>query len=222
MSRVVAPPYGEIEIPVWVNDLASFRRWVHSGVLPEKLPVHFLNGEVWVDFSMEELNSHNRVKSALGFALMRIIEDGGLGVYISDGMRYTSEPGGLSTEPDAAYISHATLESGRVGFQSGKLGKATEMVGTPDFVIEVVSRSSVDKDTEWLFSHYWYAGIPEYWLIDARESEIDFDIYKRTAKGYTAARKTDGWAKSPVLNMEFRLTRKTPPGGIATYRLECR
>ncbi len=222
MSLVVTQTHGQIEIPVWVNDLASFRKWVHSGVLPDKLPVHFINGQVWVDFSMEELNSHNRVKTALGITLARLIEEGDFGVYISDGMRYTSEDGDFSTEMDAAYVSHATLAAERVWFEAGKRGKATEMVGTPDLVIEIISRTSVQKDAEWLFSHYWYAGVPEYWFIDARGTEIEFEIFKRMAKGYTAVRKTDGWAKSVALGKEFRLTRKDPRKAIVTYQLESR
>ncbi len=222
MSLVVTQTHGQIEIPVWVNDLASFRKWVHSGVLPEKLPVHFINGQVWVDFSMEELNSHNRVKTALGITLARLIEEGDFGVYISDGMRYTSEDGDFSTEMDAAFVSHATLAAKRVWFEAGKRGKATEMVGTPDLVIEIISRTSVQKDAEWLFSHYWYAGVPEYWFIDARGAEIEFEIFKRMAKGFTAVRKTDGWAKSASLGKEFRLTRKGSTNAIVTYQLESR
>jgi len=37
MSRVLLPSSGEIEIPPWVDDLASFRHWVDSGALLEKL-----------------------------------------------------------------------------------------------------------------------------------------------------------------------------------------
>ena len=222
MSIVMTQTHGQIEIPVWVNDLASFRKWVHSGVLPEKLKVHYLNGQVWVDISMEELNSHNRVKQALYMALGRLIEEGDLGNVICDGMRYTSVEGDFSTEMDAAFVSHATLAAERVWFESGKRGKATEMVGTPDLVVEIISRTSVDKDEEWLFSQYWYAGIPEYWVIDARGDEIAFDIYKRTAKGFTAVRKTDGWAKSMALGKEFLLTRREPQNAIVTYALESR
>ena len=222
MSIVMTQTHGQIEIPVWVNDLASFRKWVHSGVLPEKLKVHYVNGQVWVDISMEELNSHNRVKQALYMALGRLIEEGDLGTVICDGMRYTSVEGDFSTEMDAAFVSHATLAAEKIWFESGKLGKATEMVGTPDLVVEIISRTSVDKDEEWLFSQYWYAGIPEYWVIDARGDEIAFDIYKRTAKGFTAVRKADGWAKSAALGKEFRLTREDAQHAIVTHRLESR
>src|SRR5262249_1753193 len=35
-----------VHIPEWVVDLESFRRWVHSDEVPEKLRVCFLDGEV--------------------------------------------------------------------------------------------------------------------------------------------------------------------------------
>ena len=190
MSVLVHPDIGSIEIPVWVHDLSSFRRWIDLDELPEKLPVHFLNGEVWMDFSMEEFFSHNRMKTALGITLAAFIEGNDFGTYVSDGMRYTSESVGFSTEPDAFYISHETLERGDVEFRAGSRGKATELVGTPDLVIEVVSPSTVEKDVDWLMENYFDAGIPEYWLIDARESTIQFDVFKPSTKSYTATKKT--------------------------------
>ncbi len=222
MSRVMVPSAGELQIPLWVNDLASFRRWADSGALPEKQQVHFIDGRVWVDLSMEELNSHNRVKTALIVALVQLIEGSDLGIVICDGMRYTSEAGDFSTEPDAVFLSHAALAAGRVRFEAGRLGQATEMVGTPDLAIEIVSRTSVEKDTQWLFSQYWYAGIPEYWLIDARASDIEFDIYRRTTGGYTATGKASGWVSSATLGKEFRLIRGATRGTISCYRLENR
>jgi len=51
MSRVLVRPVGELVIPGSVTDLASFREWVHLGELPEKLTVHFIANEVWVDLT---------------------------------------------------------------------------------------------------------------------------------------------------------------------------
>jgi len=51
-----------------------------------------------------------------------------------------------------------------------------ELEGTPDMVLEVVSASSVVKDTETLLQLYWQAGIPEYWLVDARGEALEFTV----------------------------------------------
>lgn len=222
MSVLVESEIGCLEVPIWVNDLSSFRRWVHSDNVPEKQPLHFINGNVWVDTTMEEFFSHNRMKTLLGKALAAYVEDNDLGTYVSDGMRYTCEHIGFSTEPDGMFFSHETMNRGGVEFQSGARGEATELVGTPDLVIEVVSRSSVEKDTEWLSTNYYDAGIPEYWLIDARGPSIQFDIFKPAKNGYVATESTGGWVNSAVLNRSFKLTRGENRSKIVTYKLENR
>jgi Uma2 family endonuclease len=131
---------------------------------------------------------------------------------------------GVASEPDAMFVSKRTLANGRVKFTAGQKrgAQATEMVGTPDLVIEVVSPSSVDKDFEWLMSAYHNAGIGEYWLIDARAYDVRFDIHKRGPRGFTTSRKVDGWVKSRVLARSFRLTRGDETHGIPTYTLDIR
>jgi Uma2 family endonuclease len=221
---LMVPVYGEIEIPEGINTLDKFREWYHSGVLPEKLPVHFLNGRVWVDFFMEEFLSHNQVKSAIGISLGGLIRGKKLGYYVPDGMLITNDEAGLGTEPDAMFVSHETMKSGRVRLTAGKTrgAKATEMVGTPDLVIEIVSPSSEDKDFEWLMSNYHNAGVPEYWLIDARGNDIAFDIFKHGKKGYLTTRKVGGWLKSDVLGHAFRLKREADELGVQVYTLDVR
>jgi Uma2 family endonuclease len=96
------------------------------------------------------------------------------------------------------------------------------MVGTPDLVIEVVSPSSEDKDTEWLMSAYHNAGISEYWVIDARADKVQFNLYKRSPKGFVLARNVEGWVKSKVLGRSFQVTRAEGRRGIPIYKLGVR
>lgn len=222
MSVLVESDVASVEVPGWVHDLATFREWIDSDVLPEKLSVHFLNGDVWVDLSMEEFFSHNQVKAAIHAALYRLISTNDMGSYVPDGMRYTCETTGFSTEPDAMYFSHETYERGDVEFRAGTKGKATELVGTPDLVIEVVSPSTVEKDTDWLMENYFEAGIPEYWLIDARGPTIQFDVHKATDAGFVAVKKPGGWVKSAVLGKAFKLTRTVNRAKLSTYKLDVR
>jgi Uma2 family endonuclease len=204
--------------------LASFRRWIHSGEIPEKLKVHFIRGEIWTDFYMEEMFSHNQVKAALGITLGGLIRDEQLGLYVPDGMLLTNDAAELGTTPDAMFISNQAIEAGRVKFVSSerKQAQATEVTGSPDLVVEIVSPSSEDKDTEWLMSGYHNAGVLEYWLIDARTIPPQFNIYKRGAKGYTGSRHTDGWVKSAILKRTFRLTRSKGKHGFPVFQLEVR
>jgi Uma2 family endonuclease len=71
-----------------------------------------------------------------------------------------------------------------------------------------------------LFEKYWEAGIPEYWIVDARGADLEFTIYKHMAKGYVAARKQAGWSKSVAFGKSFKLTRGTDKVGKEKFTLE--
>lgn len=104
----------------------------------------------------------------------------------------------------------------------GALEGFVEIEGTPDMVLEVVSGSSVSKDTEWLRDLHWKAGIAEYWLIDCRGERVDFDILRHTAGGYSAADKSAGWVESAVFGHSFLLTRQSDELGQPEYTLHAR
>src|SRR5436305_5598727 len=101
MPTVAHEVHGEIHIPRWVVDVASFWRWRDEAVLPEKLKVHFLRGDVWVDTAMEELFSHDQVKAALDLALGGLIAAGEPGLFVPDGMALSCPGAELVTNPDA-------------------------------------------------------------------------------------------------------------------------
>jgi Uma2 family endonuclease len=89
-------------------------------------------------------------------------------------------------------------------------------------VLEVVSDSSVRKDTVVLRRAYWEAGVREYWLVDARRGALKFDVLRYTAKGFRAARKKDGWVESAVFGKSFRLRVGTGSSGYPDYDLDVR
>jgi Uma2 family endonuclease len=114
----------------------------------------------------------------------------------------------MSVQPDATFVSHASRREGRVKLVGGKTDGFTELLGVPDMVLEVVSKSSVYKDTDRLLELYFRAGISEYWLVDARNEEIQFDIFRPGRKGFSAVRKAAGYARSTVFGKSFRFTRE--------------
>ena len=133
----------------------------------------------------------------------------------------------FATLPDGMFFlsRSSALRAGRVRFSNGGNPKAqaTEIIGTPDLVIEIVSSASEVKDTEWAMSAYFDAGIQEYWVIDARdEDDIQFTIHKRGKKEFTAVRKSGGWVKSAVLGKSFRLTQSEGADGNPEFTLEVR
>jgi Uma2 family endonuclease len=218
---VMTNRFGQIEVPNRVVDLDSFVEWVHSGELPEKLKVHFIQGQVWID-PMEEYFSHNRVKLAITRAIDTIAEAENLGLYFGDGGLYRNADTGLATIPDAIFVSAQSLASGRVTFATGRTsrtGSATILDGSPDLVVEVVSPSSGEKDYERLMTEYFAAGVTEYWLVDARTDDVELAIHRRTPKGFAAVRKVKGWLKSEVLGRSFRLVQRER-FGMVDYVLE--
>jgi Uma2 family endonuclease len=211
-----------VHIPGWVVDLESFRRWVHSDEVPEKLRACFLNGEVWVDMSNEQYFSHNDLKTEINAVLRILVKSERLGRYSGDGMLLTNLAANLSAGPDGVFVYHETITENRVRPVEGKKGGYVEMEGTPDMVLEVVSAGSVKKDTVTLRDLYWKAGITEYWLVDGRGEAMEFDILRHTPKGYAATRKQGGWVKSAVFGKSFRLTCQNAEDGHPEYTLEVR
>ncbi|HEV3383950.1 MAG TPA: Uma2 family endonuclease [Gemmata sp.] len=223
MSTIIVDYGDQIDIPGWVSDFASFRRWLQSTQFPEKGKICFINNDIWVDLSMEELFSHNRVRTEISRVLATLMKQTKYGQFVSEGMRFSHLESNLSTEPDGMVISNEAVETGRVKFVSGEQGDQTEVIGSPEIVIEVVSRSSEVKDTEWAMIAYFDAEIQEYWLVDARdEDSTRFEIYKRGKKEFVATRKQNGWVKSGILGKTFRLVRSENASGNPEFTLEVR
>jgi Uma2 family endonuclease len=90
-------------------------------------------------------------------------------------------------------------------------------------VLEVVSATSLRKDTETLRELYWKAGIPEYWLVDARGDAPAFALLRHAARGYTATRpRAHGWLRSAVFGRAFRLRQHPGPLGHPQYIVDVR
>ncbi len=211
-----------VRIPAWVGDLESFRNWARSDEFPETGRICYVNGEVWVDMSQEQFFTHNQVKNEFNVVLGSLVKSNRLGRYVPDGMLVTNVDADLSSQPDGAFVSNESLRTSRVQLVEGLQDGYVELEGSPDMVLEVLSNSSVEKDTEVLPESYWRAGIREYWLVDARGEQLRFDILRHAAKGYVATRKQSGWLKSNVFNESFRLTRQADALGHPEYTLALR
>lgn len=209
-------------IPAWVDDLESYRRWARSGGYPNQGWYSFLNGQIWVDLSREELFSHNLVRSACTAVLGSLMHTVVGGYYVNGRMLLSHSGVNLSTEPDGLAVSWKALESGRLRLIEGKNGDYVELEGAPDIVLEILSSTSVRKDTQVLRDLYWRAEIAEYWLVDARSEQPRLDILQHGPEGYVSAPAQDGWLTSRVFGRAFRLVKQTDPLGYPKFRLEVR
>jgi Uma2 family endonuclease len=213
-----------LRIPPTAFTLEGFRTWVTADDFPEKLRVTLVDHEVYLDMSKEELEYHAAVKAEICRVLMNLIRTLLLGRFYLDGVLVSNEAAGVATNPDATFISWASLEKGLAHLvpRTGARRQYIEIEGKPDWVLEIVSDSSVVKDTQPLRAAYHRAGIPEYWLVDARGAEILFQILQWRKTGYVAVPKRGGWQRSPVFGRHFRLVRETARLGLWEYTLQMR
>jgi Uma2 family endonuclease len=211
-----------VDIPSGISDLAAFRRWAHSDDFPATGRICFLDGRVWVDMSKEQVFTHNQLKQEFNLVIGGLVKSERLGRFFPDGLLVTNDRAQLACQPDGTFVSRQSLKSGCVRLVEGESGGYLELEGTPDMVLEVVSVSSVVKDTETLLDLYWQAGIPEYWLADARKARLEFDIFRREPDGYAAVRKQAGWIKSRVFGRSFRLSRLIDDAGNPEFSLSTR
>jgi Uma2 family endonuclease len=202
------------------ESLSSFREWAGDNDLPQNAKVFFHRGEVWIELGKQQIFTHVAVKTEITRILAGITKIERLGVYLTDGALLTYENAELSGNPDSVFVSKESLDSGRVVLVEGKEGGFVELLGSPDMVLEVVSDSSEKKDNQTLFEAYFEAGIAEYWLVDARGDELEFQIYKRGPNRYAANRKQNGWLKSAVFGKSFRLLRDVDEAGNPEFTLE--
>lgn len=221
-GRMLPLDDAQVRIPAYVVDLQSFRRWAHSDEYPQRGRISWLGGAIEVDMSPEEIESHNKSKGAVTVGVWNYVREANLGDVLPDGAMLVNDEADLSTEPDLMFCSWESLRAGRVRYTERveDTERFIDVVGSPDLVVEVVSLSSIRKDTVDLFERYFVAGIAEYWLIDARGRDIDFRIFTPGESGYDAVPPdSDGYLFSAVLQASFRLVRDRNPVGRFQYTL---
>jgi Uma2 family endonuclease len=213
-----------LEVPPDGTTLEGFRRWSSSESFPEKGRIDFLDGELEVDLSPEDIYMHGGVKTALAAALYdRVVRTGRGAVYV-DCTRVVSVAARLSVEPDVLAVLWTSLDADRireVPAKSRKEGRFIEFEGAPDLVVEVVSDSSERKDRRRLPPLYAIAGVPELWLADVRGTDAALAIYLLGPGGYVPVQAdADGWTVSPFLGCRCRLVRRAVHGARYVYELE--
>jgi hypothetical protein len=201
-----------LAIPLEAHTYRGFLKWVMSDSFPEKVPVTYCNGNVTLDMSEGNIDTQSEVKIAVYSTLGPLVKEIDFGRIWADGILLCNESADISNNPDGVAARWKTIESKKLTYIIRKESlRAVE--GTPDWVMEIVSDSSVGKDLHQLWSAYHKAGIEEYWLIDARSNEISFQILGWQPANYIAMPAKGGWVHSRVFEREFRLTRRRDRDG---------
>lgn len=227
VARVVktaAPPQsglvidGQARIPPGIDSLEAFRRWARSDAYPERGDFCWLNGLFWADLSMEELYTHNQVKTEYTSVLHLLSKQDRKGYVCADRMRVSHVGADLSCEPDLMYVSFASLDAGLIREIESDVG-VIEFEGTPDMVLEILSKSSESKDLSLLPERYFAAGVKEYWLVDVRGAGVEFEIFRRGPKGFVATPRRKGMIRSKIFGKSFALERTTDRRGRPAFTL---
>ncbi|MEW6751991.1 MAG: Uma2 family endonuclease [Candidatus Latescibacterota bacterium] len=213
-----------VEVPLSsIRSLAEFRRWAQSDAFPESGRIDYVSGRIEVDMSPEDLFCHGTLKTEIVGVLHQLVKRRYLGHLFSDRTRVSCPEADLSVEPDVVFVSHEALEASRVVLVPGashEPGRYVELEGPPDVVVEIVSDSSVTKDTRRLPQAYFRAGVREYWLADARREPVVFQIHRPGEKGFEAADpRSDGSHASRVFGVSFRLDSRRDPRGHWAFDL---
>ena len=214
----------DLRIPAEGYTFDEFRRWSQGDDFPERGRIDYLDGEVEVDRSPEDLYTHGVVKTVVVGELYALVVKTGRGNVFIDRTRVVSPAAQLSVEPDVVVVLWESVESGRVRevpAAAKEEGRFIEIEGAPDLVVEIVSDSSVRKDLKQLPVFYARAGVPELWTIDARRESLLFEIRSLGPDGYQVL-PTDGegWISSPALGHRFRLRRSRKRLDRWRYTLE--
>lgn len=192
-------------VPACGMTLEQFIAWSKTEKYPKRGKVMFDRGELVVDMSPENLNRHAALKDALNRVLSAFIFDNDLGMYYPDGATLRNDDVNVSNEPDALFVSWEAIDAGKV---FAPPDDEVAIHGSPGWVCEIVSDSSVDKDWKRLRTAYHQAEVNEYWILDARDERIKFHILNWTADGYVEGKAVDGWHRSDVFDREFNVSRE--------------
>lgn len=209
-----------IEIPRSAYALRGFRDWALSEDFPSRGQFTFVDGELIIEMSPEYFETHNAVKTEITAVVYTYVKNRRLGRFFSDRTLLSNEAANVSTEPDATFARFETFRSGRCQMlDSPRPGVAQELAGSPDWVLEIVSTSSMRKDKKLLLDRYFAAGIGEYWLIDALGDQIDFQILVADKNAYVPTEAVNGWLRSQVFGCSFQLLREKDEDGLWVYTL---
>lgn len=214
-----------LRIPSDVFDLEGYTCWLRSDQFPDRGRVAFLDGEIHVDMSPEDLFKHNLVKTEVLAVVRTILRKSRSGIVFGDRSLVVNESARLSTEPDLTYVSYESFSSDKVRAEEWTEGsdKYMQLTGSPDMVLEVVSDSSVRKDKVVLPKLYARSHVREFWRVDARGTKILFEILQlRKGKYATTVSDARGWARSAVFDLEFRFACEDDPVAGLSYSLEHR
>src|SRR6266545_6384108 len=84
-------PYTCLTIPASARTLAGFCDWMLSPSFPERGKISYLNGDIEIDMSPEEVNAHSLIKQEISMQLGLLIKKRRLGLLFPDRVALVNE-----------------------------------------------------------------------------------------------------------------------------------
>src|SRR5437899_2348687 len=81
IAAYIATDRYTLPIPESARTLSGFREWVKADAFPEKLRVAFIDGEIYIDMSNEEIQTHVLTKGEIRRTVMNLNRDLDLGQF---------------------------------------------------------------------------------------------------------------------------------------------
>jgi Uma2 family endonuclease len=167
----------------WSNEQRrreAFYNWVTPDIKAE-----FIEGEIIVHSPVKKRHSwvSNKLNHLLDiFAIKRDLGFVGHEKIMS---RFTRN----DYEPDISFFFKAKADT---------VGDGQSIFPVPDFIVEVLSDSTKDRDYDVKFKDYQKHGVGEYWIVDPEEEVVEQYILKQ-GKYVLQERKRDGIIESVVI-----------------------
>jgi Uma2 family endonuclease len=212
----------DIEIPP-IHSLAEFQEWAESDSFPQRGRIDYIAGSIEVDMSPEDLYCHGTLTSEIHLVVASRVKQTRRGQTFFKQTRLYSPAGDLSAEPDILYVSFDSLRSGRVILRPRKSDaeRFIAFEGAADLAIEVVSNSSVAKDTRRLPQLFYRANVAEFWMAVGRHENLIFHIFHRGRSQFERVpMDAEGYQQSAVLDGRYRLDRYRDEVGQWAYELK--
>lgn len=141
-------------------------------LLPEDKRYEILDGELYVVAAPNI--KHQRVSKKLEIALIRQVEEMGLGEILHAPCDVILSEENV-VQPDILFIRKERL---------GIIGE-TNLAGAPDLVIEIVSAGTRGKDLEIKRKIYASFGVLEYWVVDPETATVEVLVWSEA--GYVSS-----------------------------------
>ena len=211
----------QVDVPDWVTDIEAFRRWNDEDDFPEDVRIWWLKGKVWIDMK-QGAAIHSRPNEVGGRRRSwESCHRGGTGPLFPDGVLLSN----FARESPATPTGCFCLKIPSIPIASGSSkarGVASSSYRVPPTWCwrcrATVPRKKIPSCSR------PHIGKPEFANMAGRirTEPVQFDIFRRASRGYTAVRKQDGWVKSPVFGKSFRLEVRIDRKGNPRSRLHVR